>query len=70
VTEILAVVGVAVQFLLPREAAIDGMIAHRGLFLPIRWVVPLLFIILAGALSLAALLAMYWRVGYVAASGQ
>ena len=66
VAEILAVVAVAIQFLLPSEAAIVVTIAHKGFALPIRWVVPLLLITIAGALSLTALLAMYWRLAHVA----
>ena len=40
--------------------------------LPIRWVVPLLPISLAGALSMVALFALYWRLAHVSipAAGQ
>ena len=72
VAETLAVVAVAIQFLLPTETAIAVTIAHKSLGLPIRWVVPLLLIAMAGALSLVALCAMYWRLAHVpiAAAGQ
>jgi hypothetical protein len=66
VAEILAVVAVAIQFLLPSDTFITISIAHQRLGLPIRWVVPLLLIAMAGALSLTALLAMYWRLAHVA----
>jgi hypothetical protein len=72
VAEILAVVAVAIQFLLPSETAIAITIAHKSLGLPVRWVVPLLLIAIAGALSFVALLAMYWRLAHVpiTAAGQ
>jgi hypothetical protein len=63
--EILAVVAVAIQFLLPTETAIAITIAHKSLGLPIRWVVPLLLLAVAGALSLVALLTMYWRLAHI-----
>lgn len=68
VAETLAVVAVAIQFLLPRETVIAVTIAQKGLGLPIRWVVPLLLIAMAGALSLIALLMMYWRLAHAAQS--
>ena len=61
VAETLAIVAVAIQFLLPSGTMITLTIAHKSLGLPIRWVVPLLLIAVAGALSLVGLLAMYWR---------
>ena len=70
VAETLAIVAVAIQFLLPSEAAIAVTVAHKSLGLPVRWVVPLLLIATAGALSLVALLAMYWRLAQVPISGQ
>jgi hypothetical protein len=72
IAETLAVISVAVQFLLPTETAIAVHIGHRSLGLPIRWVVPLLLIAIAGALSLVALVAMYWRLAQVpiSAAGQ
>ena len=63
--EILAVTTVAVQFLLPGEVGIVLHIGHKALGLPIRWVVPLLLISLAGALSMVALFALYWRLAHV-----
>ena len=65
VAEILAVTAVAVQFLLPGEVGIALHIGHKVLGLPIRWVVPLLLISLAGALSMVALFALYWRLAHV-----
>ena len=65
VAEILAVTAVAVQFLLPGEVGIVLHIGHKVLGLPIRWVVPLLLISLAGALSMVALFALYWRLANV-----
>jgi hypothetical protein len=72
VAEILAVTAVAVQFLLPGEVGISLHIGHKVLGLPIRWVVPLLLISLAGALSMVALFALYWRLAHVSipAAGQ
>ena len=72
VAETLAVLAVAIQFLLRRETAVAITIAQKSLGLPLRWVVPLLLIALAGALSLIALLAMYWRLAQVpiATAGQ
>ena len=61
IAESLAVIAVVVQFLLPTETAIAVTIGQRSLGLPIRWVVPLLLLAVAGALSLMALVAMYWR---------
>jgi hypothetical protein len=68
IAETLAVISVAVQFLLPTETAIAVTIGHRSLGLPIRWVVPLLLIEVAGALSLVALVTLYWRLAGVAIS--
>jgi hypothetical protein len=68
ISETLAVISVAVQFLLPTGTAISVTIGHRSLGLPIRWVVPLLLIAVAGALSLVALVAMYWRLAHVSIS--
>jgi len=68
--EILAVAAVAVQFLLPSEMGITIHVGHKALGLPIRWVVPLVLISAAGALSLFALGAMYWRLGQVKIPGQ
>ena len=46
-------------------------VAHKAIGLPVRWVVPLLIISVAGALSLAALFNMYWRLAHVQlATGQ
>ena len=72
VAEILAVTPVAVQFLLPGEVGITLHIGHKVLGLPIRWVVPLLLISLAGALSMVALFALYWRLAHISipAAGQ
>jgi hypothetical protein len=64
VAETLAV-AVAVQFILPFETGITITIGQRSLGLPIRWVVPLLLISLAGALSVVALCALYWRLAHV-----
>ena len=68
IAETLAVISVAVQFLLPTETAIAVTIGHRSLGLPIRCVVPLLLIAVAGALSLVALVAIYRRLAQVAIS--
>lgn len=65
VAEILAVVAVASQFILP-PLDISISIGDKGLALPARWVVPLMLIAMAGALSLTALLTMYWRLAHVA----
>jgi hypothetical protein len=65
IAEAVAVMAVAVQFVLPSQTGISVIIGHRSLALPIRWVVPLVLITMAGALSLAALLAMYWRLAQV-----
>ena len=73
VAEILAVTAVGVQFLLPAEIGISIHIGHKVLALPIRWVVPLMLISLAGALSVAALFTLvYWRLAHVpiSAAGQ
>ena len=72
VAEILAVTPVAVQFLLPGEVGITLDIGHKVLGLPIRWFVPLLLISLAGALSMVALFALYWRLAHISipAAGQ
>jgi hypothetical protein len=48
IAETLAVISVAVQFLLPTETAIAVTTRHRSLGLPIRCVVPLLLIAVAG----------------------
>jgi len=66
VAEIIAVVAVVIQFILPSGALIDIAIGDKGLALPARWVVPLVLIAMAGALSLTALLTMYWRLAHVA----
>lgn len=68
IAETLAVISVAVQFLLPTETAIAVTIGHRSLGLPIRCVVPLLLIAVAGALSLVALVTIYRRLAQVAIS--
>ena len=68
IAETLAVISVAVQFLLPTETAIAVTIGHRSLGLPIRWIVPLLLIAVAGALSLVVLVTLYWRLAGVAIS--
>lgn len=64
--ETLSVVAVAVQFVLPIETLISIHIGNRSLGLPVRWVVPLFFLAIAGTLSLAALASMYWRLAHVA----
>ncbi len=72
VAETLAAMAVAIQFFLPIEVGITVHIGHKVLGLPIRWVVPLLLISLAGALSGVALFALYWRLANVSvpAAGQ
>ena len=65
VAEVLAVTAVAVQFLLPTEVGITLHVGHKALGLPIRWVAPLLLISLAGALSVFALFALYWRLANI-----
>ena len=71
IAETLAIVAVAVQFVLPRQTGITLIIGHRIVGLPIRWVVPLLAISIAGLLSVAALFTMYWRLAHVPiAAGQ
>ena len=69
ISEFLAVVAVAVQFVLPHEVGLSLMTPHRTIALPIRWIVPLLLISIAGALSLAAIFSMYWRLTHVPLSG-
>jgi hypothetical protein len=72
ISETLAIVAVAIQFVLPSEIAISLTIPHRTIGLPLRWVAPLLLIAIAGALSLVALFNMYWRLAHmpIAAVGQ
>lgn len=71
ISETLAVVAVAVQFFLPTGMGISLHIVHRAIGLPVRWVVPLLLISVAGALSLTALFNMYWQLAHVPlATGQ
>jgi hypothetical protein len=71
ISETLAVVAVATQFFLPTGMGISLTLAHRSIALPVRWVVPLLLISVAGALSLTALFNMYWRLAHVPlATGQ
>jgi hypothetical protein len=65
ISETLAVVAVATQFLLPAGTDLDLHLAHRYVGLPLRWVVPLLLISIAGALSAAALFNMCWRLAHV-----
>jgi hypothetical protein len=69
VSETMAVVAVAIQFVLPHEVELTLMTPHRAIALPIRWIVPLLMISLAGVLSLAAVFSMYWRLAHVPISG-
>lgn len=64
VSETLAVVAVATQFFLPVGTGISLHFAHRVVGLPVRWVVPLVLISIAGALSLTALFNMYWRLAH------
>jgi hypothetical protein len=66
IAETLAVAAMAVQFVLPSEMGISITLGHRSLGLPIRWVVPLLLISIAGGISLTALFSMYWRLAQVA----
>jgi len=66
VAEMLAATGVAIQFFLPSEVGLTVHISQKVLGLPIRWVVPLLLISLAGILSMVALFALYWRLANVA----
>jgi hypothetical protein len=71
ISETLAVVAVATQFFLPSATGIGLHFADRYVGLPVRWVVPLLLISMAGALSLAALSIMYWRLAHMPlSSGQ
>jgi hypothetical protein len=71
ISETLAVVAVATQFFLPTGMGISLTRAHRSVGLPVRWVVPLVLISVAGALSLTALFNMYWRLAHVPlATGQ
>ena len=65
VAETLAVGAVAVQFVLPIETLISVHIGNRSLGLPVRWVVPLFFLAIAGTLSLATLVGMYWRLAHI-----
>jgi hypothetical protein len=66
IAEILAVAAVAVQFFLPTEVGITIHFGHRALGLPIRWVVPMFFISVAGALSMIALFVLYWNLAHLA----
>jgi hypothetical protein len=71
ISETLAVVAVLTQFFLPTGMGISLHLAHRAIVLPVRWVVPLLLISVAGATSLTALFNMYWRLAHVPlATGQ
>jgi hypothetical protein len=63
VSETLAVVAVASQFFLPAGTGISLHFAHRSVALPVRWVVPLLLISIAGALSLTALFMLPSTIG-------
>jgi len=65
ISEALALVAVAIQFILPNAVGISLHGTHKTIALPIRWVVPLLLISIAGVLSLAALFNMYWRLAHV-----
>jgi hypothetical protein len=65
ISETLAVVAVLTQFFLPTGMGVSLYFAHRAIGLPVRWVVPLLLISVAGALSLASLFDMYWRLAHV-----
>jgi hypothetical protein len=65
ISETLAVFAVATQFFLPLGVGISLTFANRLIALPAHWVVPLLLISVAGALSLAALFSMYWRLAHV-----
>jgi hypothetical protein len=67
IAEIIAVTAVALQFFLPSEVGMTIHVGHRALGLPIRWVAPLLLISLSGALSVIALLVLYWQLARVAA---
>jgi hypothetical protein len=64
--ETLAVVAMAVQFVLPSGMGISITLGHRNLGVPIRWVLPLLLISIAGGISLMELFSMYWRLAHVA----
>jgi len=64
--ETLAAVGVIARFVLPNEWGVNFTIsAHRLIALPIRWFVPLLLISIAGMLSIAGLLSMFWSAAHV-----
>lgn len=65
IAEALAVVALGVQFLMPSEMLISVTLGHRSFGLPARWVVPLMLIIIAGGVSLMALVFMYWRLAHV-----
>lgn len=65
IAEALAVVALAVQFLMPIEMLISITLGHRSFGLPARWVVPLLLISIAGGVSLMALVSMYWRLAHL-----
>jgi hypothetical protein len=64
-SERLARVAVSTQFFLPAGTDLALHLTHRYVGLPLRWVVPLLLISIAGALSAAALFNMYWRLAHV-----
>ena len=68
IAEVLAIVSVGVQFFLPTETAIVVTIGQGSLGLPVRWVVPLLLIAIAGALSFTALFAMYWGLAHLSSA--
>jgi hypothetical protein len=65
ISETLAVVAVAAQFFLPERTGIGLTLAHRTVALPVRWVVPLLVISVAGVLGLTALFNTYWRLAHI-----
>jgi hypothetical protein len=66
IAEIIAVTSVAAQFFLPNEVGVTIHVGHRALGLPMRWVMPLLFISVSGALSAIALFVLYWQLARVA----
>ena len=65
ISETLAVIAVAIQFVLPLEVGLTLVIGHRIIGLPARWIVPLLLISIAGALSLTAIFSMCWRLTHL-----
>lgn len=68
ISETLSLVAVASQFLLPTGMDMSLTLTQKTIGLPVRWVVALLLIIVAGFLSLTALFNMYWQLAHIPVS--